>query len=141
MEEVTAPADLTAAIATQPAWIQGWVMVLVVVNLAALLFVVKREEGRFSVRVEPIAVVAAFFLAAVLMNWLYVQFGYVRLLGLGHLVFWTPVWAWIFARRAAIGTASVWGKYAHVYLVIAGISLVIDVVDVVRYLAGDAEPL
>ena len=64
-----------------------------------------------------------------------------RLLGLAHLVFWAPAWAWIASRRKAIGTADVFGKYVHVYLAIADASLVIDLVDVVRYLVGDGELL
>jgi hypothetical protein len=62
----------------------------------------------------------------------------VRLLGVAHLVFWGPAYAWILTRRRAIGTASLFGKYVAFYLVIAGISLVVDAVDVVRYLVGDA---
>ena len=46
-----------------------------------------------------------------------------------------------FYRRAEIGTTSLFGKYAHVYLVIAGISLLIDSIDVLRYLVGDGQLL
>ena len=71
--------------------------------------------------------------AGVYMSWLYEQVGYVRLLGLPHLVFWTPVYVWVLLRRRTIGTNSLFGKYVLLYLAIAGISLVIDLVDVVRY--------
>ena len=80
------PANLNAAIATEPAWLQGWVAVLVIVNLASILFVVWRDAGRWRVRLEPIAILVSFFVAAAFMGWLE-QFGYVRLLGLAHLVF------------------------------------------------------
>lgn len=136
-----APANLNEAIATQPVWLQGWVFVLVAVNLAAILFVVTREEGRFRLRFEPIAIVVSFLAAGAFMGWLYGQVGYVRLLGLAHLLFWGPVWIWILTRRRAIGTDTWFGRYAHAYLVVAGLSLVIDVIDVVRYLIGDGELL
>jgi len=141
------PPDLNAAIATEPLWLQAWVGLLVVVNLGALLFVVGREGGRWRVRPEPVAILLAFLAAGVFMGWLYEQVGYVRLLGLAHLVCWTPVWVWILTRRHLLtphrpgGTASLFGKYIHAYLVVAGISLVIDAIDVVRYLLGDGELL
>jgi len=136
------PETLNDAIATEPLWLQGWVLLLVLVHAAALLFLVRRREGGgVGIRPEPVAIVAAFLLAGAFMGWLYDQVGYVRLLGLAHLVFWTPVWVWVWTRRPAIGTGSAFGKYVHAYLAVAGVSLVIDLVDVLRYLAGDGELL
>jgi hypothetical protein len=135
------PPTLVEAMATEPFWIRGWLVVLVVTHLASVLFVVARDAGRWRMRVEPIAILASFLAAAVLMTWLYGQVGYTRLLGLAHLVFWTPAYLWVLSRRRAIGSASLFGKYVHVYLVVAGISLVIDAIDVVRYLVGDGHLL
>ena len=135
------PATLNEAIGTEPAWLQAWVVLLVLTNLAALLFVVGRREGGLRVRAEPIAILVSFFAAAVLMSWIYAEVGYVRLLGLAHIVFWGPVWLWLISRRKAIGTADLFGKYVHLYLGVAGVSLVIDVIDVVRYLLGNGELL
>lgn len=137
MNETAMPATLDQAMATEPAWLQAWVLALVVAHLAAILFVVRRRpEGGLAVRPEPIAIVVSFVVAGLFMGWLYEQVGYVRLLGLAHLLFWTPVWVWILVRRRAIGTDRLFGKYVHVYLVVAGLSLAIDLVDVLRYLAG-----
>ena len=133
------PATLSEAMATEPGWLRAWVMVLVVTNLAAVAFVVKRTDGRFGVRPEPIAILVSFFAAALFMDWLYAEVGYVRLLGLAHLLFWGPVWCWVLLRRSIIGHASAFGLYVHAYLVVAGASLAIDAIDVVRYLVGDGE--
>ena len=79
--------SLNEAMATEPIWLQGWILVLVVVNLAALLFIVKRrKDGGVGIRLESVAIVVAFLLAAAFMGRLYEQVGYVRLLGLAHLV-------------------------------------------------------
>jgi hypothetical protein len=131
------PETLEAAMATEPIWLRAWIMVLVVVNFAAVVFIVKREDGRFGVRPEPIAIVVSFVAAAVFMGWLYEQVGYVRLLGLAHLLFWGPVWGWLLMRRREIGVQSLFGKYVLVYLAVAGLSLLVDAIDVVRYLVGD----
>jgi len=135
------PATLNDAIATEPTWLQAWVMALVVVNLAAVLFVAHREGNRWRVRAEPVAILVSFIGAGLFMGWLYEQVGYVRLLGLAHLLFWGPAWLWILSRRTAIGTGTRFGQYVHVYLAVAGASLVIDVIDVVRHLLGDGELL
>lgn len=135
------PATLNDAIATEPLWLQAWVLVLVVANLAALLFVIGRRQGRWLVRPEAVAIVASFVAAALFMGWLYEQVGYVRLLGLAHLLCWGPVWVWVLSRHRAIGTSTLFGKYVHLYLLIAGASLLVDAVDVIRYLLGDGELL
>jgi len=136
------PPSLDAALATEPLWLQAWVLLLVVTHLAALLFVVRRRpQGGLAVRTEPIAIVLSFLAAGLFMGWLYEQVGYVRLLGLPHLVFWTPVWVWMLRRRRALGARTLFGKYVHAYLVVAGLSLVIDLVDVARYLVGDGQLL
>lgn len=132
------PASLSEAIALQPSWLLVWIGILVVTNLAALLFVVGRRDGKWLFRPEAAAILIAFFAAGALMEYLYALHGYVRLLGLAHLVFWTPVYAWIYfsRRKRHPPSRSLFGKYLVLYLVINGLSLVIDAVDVVRYFIG-----
>jgi hypothetical protein len=130
------PATLAQAIASQPIWLQAWVMALMGAHLLAIPFIAHRSAEGWRIRPEPIAILVSFLAAAAAMTWLYGQVGYVRLLGIAHLAFWAPVYFWILQRRQAIGTASLFGKYVLLYLLIAGISLLIDAVDLVRYLVG-----
>lgn len=140
MNKTQTPPSLMEAMATEPLWLQMWVSLLVIVHLAALLFVVRRErEQGWQFRIEPLAIFASFVVAAAIMNWMYGQFGYVRLLGLAHLVGWTPVFVWMYMVRHRFPVATVLGKYLRLYLVIAGISLVIDAIDVIRYMLGDGQ--
>ncbi|MCG8339399.1 MAG: hypothetical protein MJE63_33240 [Proteobacteria bacterium] len=132
----TIPANLNAAIATQPMMIRVWIMVLVAVNLVAILFILTRQRGKLKIRPESMAVVVSFFAAGLFMSWLYGRVGYVRLLGLPHLIFWTPVYIWLFLKFRKGEFKTPFKQYVMVYLVIAGISLVIDAVDVVRYGLG-----
>lgn len=133
------PPDLGTAISTEPMWLQVWVMLLVITHLAALFFIAFRQQGQWGFRKEPVGILVSFFAAAVLMTWIFAEAGYVRLLGVAHLVFWTPVYIWVAKKRADIGFAGVYGKYIHLYLAVAGISLVIDLIDLVRYLLGDGQ--
>jgi hypothetical protein len=130
--------SLGAAIASQPAWLQAWVMAMVVVHLLAVVFAATRTPDGWRVRPEPLAILASFLAAGMFMGWLYEQYGYVRLLGLAHLVFWTPVYLWVLTRRKDPAPGSLFGKYLVVYLLIAGLSLVVDAIDLVRYVAGTA---
>lgn len=137
----TMPATLGEAIATEPVWLQVWVTLLVVAHLPAIAFVVGRDAGRWRLRLEPIAILVSFAVSTLAIGWLYGQVGYVRLLGLAHLVCWTPAFVWVVSRRRTFGSGSLFSKWVHFYLLIAGASLVIDLVDVVRHLLGDGELL
>lgn len=134
------PKTLGEAMATEPLWLRTWIQVLVAANLSAVLFVLGREDGHWKVRPEPIAILSSFVAAGIAMGHLYHEVGYVRLLGIAHLVFWGPVYGWIlFTRRRRHPLRTSFGAYLHVYLVIAGLSLAVDTIDVVRYLAGDGQ--
>lgn len=137
----TMPADLGAAIATEPMWLQVWVLMLGVANLAAMFFVITRQSGKVAVRVEAFAIIFSFLAAGVFMSWLYGKVGYVRLLGLPHLVFWLPVFVWLLRKFLRGEFSAPFKQYLVVYFAIAGLSLVIDAADVARYLLGDRQPL
>jgi hypothetical protein len=125
---------LNAAIAMQSTWLQIWVLVLVATNLAAILFVISRQEKGFRIRPEAIAILLSFVAATVAMRWLYDKLGYVRLLGLSHLVFWLPVYIWLLAKYRRNEFIAPFKHYLAVYFLITGLSLVMDFSDVVRYL-------
>jgi hypothetical protein len=134
----TLPGDLNAAIAAQSPGLQVWVLVLVITNLAAALFLVTRKQGRIALRPEALAILVSFFAAAAFMNWLHAQVGFVRLLGLPHLVFWLPVYCWLVFRYRAGTQVAPFRYYLLCYFVIDGISLLLDATDVARYLLGFA---
>ena len=62
--------------------------------------------------------------------------GFTRLLGLGH-VLWVPLVAWLWTRLPQIPAADFFGIWIRSLMAVNAISLVIDTVDVMRYLAGD----
>lgn len=126
-----------AVMATQPAWLIGYLFLLSAANLGAALFIAKQTENGWRPRYEALAIIVAFLLAGQFMDYLYAQYGYVRLLGLAHIVFWTPVYAWIFMHRKDYDATPYFAKYVLFYLVMAGISLTIDLIDVARYLLGE----
>lgn len=108
----------------QPAWIPAWVGFLAIINLASVLF--------WS---EPLArlVLATFMISAFLMMALYARFGFDKILGLGHIL-WIGLLPYLLIRLpdAPAGFRS----YLIVLALAIAVSLVFDVVDVWKYLAG-----
>ncbi len=108
--------------------VKVWLLLLVAANSVAPLF--------FLQRVEAQAVVAAMMISATLMSLLTARFGFTRLLGLGHIL-WVPLLAFLFTRMDDIPASDAFGIWIRVLFVLNGISLVIDAVDVIRYIAGE----
>ena len=88
-------------------------------------------------RLAAIVTVLASFLGALTTNLLYSKMGYVKLLGLPHIIFWTPLVIYLFTlmRKPAVGKIPS-GIIAVVSVVIL-ISLAFDYTDVIKYLLGD----
>ncbi len=110
-----------------PVWLQLWIAWLGVANLSSILFL-RRIQARW--------VLAAFLGAGTLMSILFALNGFNRLLGLAHVLFWTPLLVYLWRERAALPRDAF---RAWITMVIATnlTSLVVDYTDVVRYLLGD----
>ncbi len=62
--------------------------------------------------------------------------GFTRLLGMSH-IFWIPMIIWFWTRLDQIPSDDAFGVWIRVLIAVNMISLLIDAVDVLRYLAGD----
>jgi len=110
-----------------------WVGLLAMVNMVGGLVYIRTMEGQLAL--------ACLILAFLIMWGIYAKKGFVRLLGLGHLIAWPPLMIW-YAKVLAQGNVEGAFKYwLMAVLVVNGISLVIDLVDVVRYSLGDKQPM
>ncbi len=108
----------------QPSWIPIWVSILMVVNMASVAF------WR-----EPLAqiIFVTFLMSAMLMMGLYAKFGFERILGLGH-VFWIPLLAYILVQLR--NAEDEFRTYLVVLSLCIGASLMLDIVDVWKYLSS-----
>jgi hypothetical protein len=110
-----------------------WVGLQALVNMVGGLIFIRTLEGQMAL--------ACLMLSFLIMWGIYVQKGFVRLLGLGHLIAWSPMMVW-FGNVIAQGNAEGWFEYWLIsVLVINGLSMMIDFVDVVRYSLGDRQPI
>ena len=129
--------SLEEAITTQPSWVQWWINwmgIVIVGSMIALLF--SRTTRRDSA-VILVTSLAVFFL----MMWLYQQVGFVRLLGIVHVVIWTPLAIYFWRRLSNPAIATPFRQVIWVFLGTIIVSLMFDYVDVVRYLLGERESM
>jgi hypothetical protein len=125
------------ALATQPAWIQYWVMFMGLVTAATIITLL------FSPPTRRIAVVLIVTMLATFatMLWAHSQVGFVRLLGLVHVVFWTPLAIYLWRRVTSDPIASQCRQMIWLLLAVMVVSLEFDYADVVRYLLGERASL
>lgn len=109
-----------------------WVGLLMLVNGVLPLFFLQTLEAR--------VVLAGMMAGAALQMAIFGARGFVRLLGLGHLVVWIPMLLWLGARLGEIGTDGALGQWLAAVIVVDGLSLIIDATDVVRYARGERTP-
>lgn len=105
-----------------------WLSLLIAANVFAPLFYLQRVEAQI--------VLGTMIANMMLMTFLTSRFGFTRILGLGH-VFWMPLIAFLLVRLGNISATDAYGTWLRALIVLNSGSLVIDVVDFARYLAGD----
>ena len=121
------------AIATQPQWVQVWLMwMAVVVFLGPLLLLFSKVT-----RLDAVILILTNLSIYVAMIWLFEQVGFVRLLGLVHVIFWTPAAIYLFNRLKNPAIAFPFRQIIWLILATIIVSLAFDYVDVARYLLGD----
>jgi hypothetical protein len=110
-----------------------WVGMLAMINMVGGLVYIRTMEGQLAL--------GGLMLGFLVMWGIYAKKGFVRLLGLGHLIAWPPLMIW-YAKVIYEGkTEGAFESWLLLVLVVNGISLIIDLVDVVRYSLGDRQPL
>lgn len=125
------------AVQQLPVWVQYWVWCqLLGAFLLPFALLIWRES-----RLPAVFCLLAGLGAGLATNALYNAMGYTKLIGLGHILFWTPLaiyLVWVLRRR----TLRPWPKWITVAIVATIlVSLAFDYADMVRYLLGERAPL
>ncbi|MCH7501547.1 MAG: hypothetical protein IH886_16375 [Nitrospinae bacterium] len=105
-----------------------WIGLMVIFNMIIPLFFLERLEAQ--------VVLAAIMASMLLMTLITSTTGFTRLLGLGH-IFWIPLLYFLGTHLDQIPPDDGFGMWVRALMVINATSLVIDAVDVLRYLAGE----
>ena len=108
-----------------------WVMLLVAANFLAPLFYIQTLEAQLTI--------AAVLIGFIIQSYIHSKLGFVRLLGLGHIL-WIPLVIWLGFRLTDIGLENPFGIWLASLVLINAVSLVIDVIDVIRFFSGERSP-
>ena len=112
-----------------PAW-WPWMAGLPLVNLSSVFFLP---------RLEAIVVLITGLAAGTIMTILHARLGYVRLVGIGHFV-WIPMLIWLVFRLNYIREGTLFYAWLLILTGMDTVSLMFDIVDLIRYLRGDRTP-
>jgi hypothetical protein len=107
-----------------------WMAGLPLINLSSIFFLPRTEAW---------VVLGTGLLAATIMTVLHAKLGYVRLLGVGHFV-WIPMLIWLVSRLDHIPEGTFFRGWILTLIAMDTVSLLLDIVDLVRYLRGDHTP-
>lgn len=113
-----------------PIPVRLWIMLLIVINLVVPLFFINRMEAQIAL--------GALMASMILMTILTALTGFTRLLGLGH-IFWIPLIYYLWTQLGQFPANDFFGIWVRTLITINASSLVIDMVDIIRYMAGDRE--
>ena len=108
-----------------------WVGLLIAANLVAPLFFIGSLEAK--------VVVVAIMVGAITQMAIFGAKGFVRLLGLGHFP-WVLMIPWLWTRLGELEFNNPFAYWLVAVIVLDGLSLIIDVTDVVRYIKGERAP-
>ena len=108
-----------------------WIALLLLVNMVVPLFFVSTIEGQL--------VLAAMMLGALTQMMIFRSRGFVRLLGVGH-IYWVPLLPWLVTRLEGARPLEPFAMWMVAVIVLNGVSLIIDVSDVWRYVSGERAP-
>jgi hypothetical protein len=75
------------------------------------------------------------------MAWIYEQMGYVRMMGIVHVILWTPLFIYLFLRAKNGEMPLLCRLVMWMFAATLTVSLVFDYTDVVRYLLGERDSM
>ena len=111
---------------------QIWLGILVTVNIVVPIFFIHALEAQ--------VVFATAIVGLGIMSVIFSRKGFVRLMGIGHIG-WLPLVFWLSTRLDHVPADSIFGYWLMTVIVLNSLSLVIDTVDVLRYVKGERTPI
>ncbi len=120
-----------------PLWVRVWIAVLLfsIVVLPVALLVWRQS------RLAAVLILTADGAAGFGVSRLYDAMGYVKLLGLPHIIFWVPLVIYLFTQLKRTDLPLWPRRIIAVVLAMLLVSLAFDCTDVARYLLGERTPL
>ena len=109
----------------------AWLGLLIATNMLAPLYFIQTLEAK--------VVLAAMICGMMIMTAMYRAKGFVRLLGIGHIL-WLPMLPWLWTRLDDASFDGLFGYWLVAVIVLNSLSLLVDGIDVLRYIKGERKP-
>jgi len=109
-----------------------WVALLVLFNAVIPMLFIDSLEAQI--------VLTTFAMSASIQMYIFHHKGFVRLLGLGHIL-WLPMITWLLIHNSDMIFTSLFGIWMIILMIINSLSLCIDAFDVWRYWHGECSEL
>ncbi len=120
-----------------PQWVQVWINFLgAVIVVSTLAFLIRKET-----RLLGVAMIVSMALVIPTMIWMHGQMGMVRLLGIVHVVFWTPLVIYMWKVLQSGEHGRIYTTILWITLATLSVSLAFDIADVIRWLLGERAPV
>ena len=109
---------------TQPLWVKLWVGWMMIINTLSIVFL-KKRMGKI--------IFAVWNANGLTMLVLFVLNGYNRMLGLSHIIWWTPLIVYMYKMKDVDMEPKVYKVWYKILFITICCSLIIDYIDLVRY--------
>jgi hypothetical protein len=117
-----------------PTWVLAWVNAMVAILALAIPFSFGYREARWILLGVVLGMIGTIVA--------YALFGYTRLMGLGHILFWGPTLIYIVTVRGwKTYHKTLFSRWLILAAIILGTSLAFDVVDLLRWVLGERAPI
>jgi hypothetical protein len=128
---------LSEALGAQPAWLTVWFYWLAFAVFALPLALLIWRQTRLA----AVLSIAGNIFNAITVPWMYAQLGYVKLLGLPHIIAWVPL-VWYLYRLIKQPDMPAGPRWIMIVVLVTLLgSLAFDVTDVIRYALGERTPM
>ena len=115
------------------AWLY-WMSFAIIVTPLVLIF-------SKATRLDAVIVFLTNLAMFVGMAWIYEQMGYVRLMGIVHVILWTPLFIYLVLRAKNGEMPLLCRLVIWMFVATLAVSLVFDYTDVARYLLGERDSM
>jgi hypothetical protein len=112
-----------------PTWLLIWLGIMGLTVLLAIPFAIKDWRARWAI----IAMIGN----VIVMSALFEKFGFTRILGLAHIIFWTPLLAYLWKNRKTYPERIWTNRWVRLAMIVILTSLLFDYTDVIRWLFGE----
>ena len=126
-------AMFTLATGWMTVWLY-WMAFAIVITPLVLVF-------SKATRLDALIVLLTNIAMLVGMGWIYEQIGYVRLMGIIHVILWTPLFVYLFLRAKNGEMPQICRLIIWMFTATLAVSLVFDYTDVARWLLGERDSM